>query len=278
MEDAFISLYQEFQVLQSVCKKQAELIEKLLSKKGIASEMPFSKPVQCSDVGDPACTESPFFRLHGIENPYVESSKPKTDEIPNTSKEPEEHPSVLLDFDVHFPPNTEQYSFLASENEQVEFAVGSSKSQHNTDKRSSTTDLELFIKNYTPQFQNANGGGDKLIGNSVAGGLDFLIPPKADQTFNLSNFYEDLCYLQSKDISFGECSGPENKHPIGIRGPAQSSWTPVCLSEECQLGCHLDTSSDIGLSSQICDFCQAIFPAGSATKGEYLRHITGHVE
>lgn len=37
MEDAFLELYQEFKKLQVICSKQAELLQKLLSKKGHTS-------------------------------------------------------------------------------------------------------------------------------------------------------------------------------------------------------------------------------------------------
>ncbi|KAM8977825.1 TRAF family member-associated NF-kappa-B activator-like [Pelodytes ibericus] len=272
MEDAFLLLYQEFQVLQSVCRKQAELLQKLLSKKGASTEIPVTKPIQCSDLGDHACSESPSFRLLRKENTDADSSNPVMEELP-TSKplKPKEDSSVLLDFDVRFPPGREQYSYLSSENEKVELAVGTSNAN-------STNDFELFIKNYTPQFSNMTGSGDKGICETSKAELEFLLPVNTDPNFSLSHSYENLCYLQSTDISLGECLAPEIRNPIGIRGPTQSSWSPGCLSEEYQHGCHVDINSDVGLSSQICDFCQAIFPAGAATKGEYLRHLTGHVE
>lgn len=35
--------------------------------------------------------------------------------------------------------------------------------------------------------------------------------------------------------------------------------------------------SDVVLQSHICDFCQAVFPRDSTTKGEFLRHLHTHV-
>ncbi|KAM4797247.1 TRAF family member-associated NF-kappa-B activator-like [Rhinophrynus dorsalis] len=279
MEEAFLSLYQEFQVLQTICTKQAELLQKLLARKGLSSEMPFSKPIQCTDSGDPACSECPFFRLHEKEEPSVESSNTMKDtsphSLPLTTKEKQ---NVLLDFDVIFPPNTDKYSFLASDAEKVDFAVGHAQLDLSLEKKENT-DLETFIKNYTPQFPNGINSEEKRAIHPTIAGLDFLIPVREDEDLSLSNLYEeDLCYLQSSDISFGVCLAAEKKHPFGVRGPTQSSWSPGCLSEECQLGSEVIMNSDTGLSSQICEFCQAVFPAGVATKGEYLRHLTGHVE
>ncbi|XP_075449529.1 uncharacterized protein LOC142491111 [Ascaphus truei] len=268
MEEAFLLLYQEFQRLQAICIKQAELLQKLLSKKGIAKDMPVSMPIQCTDAGDPTSSESPFIRLQEKKEPFTESSKTTANEllcsVPVKTKEKSD---VLLDIDFMFPPSTENDSFLASEAEKVDFALDLSHLNFSLGKRGSNADLDMFIKNYMPQFPNVNVNWDTK-----------KQPVGSDQILSLSNLYEDPCYLQSKDISLGVCLAPENKHALGIRGPAQSSWSPGCLSEDCPLGCHVDMNSDVSLSSQICDFCQAVFPAGAATKGEYLRHITGHVE
>ncbi|KAG7238284.1 hypothetical protein INR49_030995 [Caranx melampygus] len=35
--------------------------------------------------------------------------------------------------------------------------------------------------------------------------------------------------------------------------------------------------SDVVLQSHVCDFCQAVFPRDSTTKGEFLRHLHTHV-
>ncbi|OCT92908.1 TRAF family member-associated NF-kappa-B activator [Xenopus laevis] len=271
MEDAFLSLYEEVQVLQTICRKQTELLGKLLAVKGISNEKPISKPIQCTDVGDPTCSEYPFIGLQEKQD-SVESSN--TMENKNTNSQTENirgKPSVLLDYDVKFPPTTDNFSFLASEVDR-DLDVGHSAS----DKNGRNTDLESFIKNYTPQFPNIDTSGEKRTCDTTAGGLDFLIPVGADLT--MSNLYDEEPYLQSKDISLGACLAPKDQHMFGVRGPVQSSWSPSCLSAECQFGCEMDMNSDVGFSSQICEFCQAIFPAGAATKGEFLRHITGHVE
>lgn len=35
--------------------------------------------------------------------------------------------------------------------------------------------------------------------------------------------------------------------------------------------------SDVALQSHVCEFCQAVFPGDSTTKGEFLRHLYTHV-
>ncbi|XP_008318313.1 uncharacterized protein LOC103386019 [Cynoglossus semilaevis] len=35
--------------------------------------------------------------------------------------------------------------------------------------------------------------------------------------------------------------------------------------------------SDVSLQSHVCDFCQAVFPGDTTTKGEFLRHLHTHI-
>ncbi|XP_075055399.1 TRAF family member-associated NF-kappa-B activator-like [Mixophyes fleayi] len=274
MEDAFMALYQEFRALQTVCSRQAELLQKLLSKKSLAAEMPVSKPIQCTDAEDPTCSVSHLLKLKGKEPPYTETSKTLTDELsaPLGTKDK----SSLFDFDVRFSPNKDQYSFLVSVADKGEVDKGCLHTDPSLDESGIHSNLALFIKNYTPKFPKLDRVGDKTTAISD---FDFLSPVDGDHNLSLSNVYEeDLSFLQSKDISLGELLEPENNNANAVRGPAQPTWSLGCLSEECQLGHSVDINSDVGLSSQICEFCQAIFPAGAATKGEFLGHLTGHME
>ncbi|KAJ8358541.1 hypothetical protein SKAU_G00150660 [Synaphobranchus kaupii] len=35
--------------------------------------------------------------------------------------------------------------------------------------------------------------------------------------------------------------------------------------------------SEVALHSQVCEFCQAVFPGNTTTRGEFLRHLTAHI-
>ncbi|XP_060926394.1 uncharacterized protein zgc:113184 [Limanda limanda] len=35
--------------------------------------------------------------------------------------------------------------------------------------------------------------------------------------------------------------------------------------------------SDVALQSHVCDFCQAVFPGDTSTKGEFIRHLHTHI-
>ncbi|XP_056418659.1 TRAF family member-associated NF-kappa-B activator-like [Hyla sarda] len=272
MEDAFLELYQEFRKLQIICAKQAELLQKLLSKKGHSNEMPVSKPIQCTDAGDNVCSESPFFKLKCEETQCAEASKTNAEDL-TVSLEPKENYSLLLNTDVWLPPCEDQYNFLASVADKEE-AVGSMACADLTsDKRGTHSNYALFIKN-CPKFLDMDNDGVKIDPAKLY--LDFMTDK--DHNFSLSNMYEDdISFLQSTDISLKHLLEP-HENSNGIRGPAKSSWSPVCLSEDCQFGPRVDAISDVRLSSQICEFCHAVFPAGAATEGEFLGHLTGHME
>ncbi len=52
-------------------------------------------------------------------------------------------------------------------------------------------------------------------------------------------------------------------------GPSQ---VMDCLSESDGM-----LMSDVALQSHVCEFCQAVFPGDSTTRGEFLRHLYTHV-
>ncbi|XP_069826399.1 TRAF family member-associated NF-kappa-B activator-like [Dendropsophus ebraccatus] len=271
MEDAFLELYQEFKKLQIICSKQAELLQKLLSKKGHTSEMPVSKPIQCTDTGDDAQSESPFFRLKVKEDQCTEASKTNSDDVPVPS-EPKENSSLLLDLDVRFPPCEDQYNFLGSMADKEEADDGMSCAGITQDTKGGSSNYALCIKNY-PKCLDMDNDAEKISPAKL--GLDFMT--NGDHNFSLFNMYEDISFLQSKDISLEALLEP-HKNSNGVRGPAKSSWSPGCLSEDHPYGHCVDVNSDVRLSSQICEFCHAVFPAGAATEGEFLGHLTGHME
>lgn len=35
--------------------------------------------------------------------------------------------------------------------------------------------------------------------------------------------------------------------------------------------------SDVALQSHVCEFCQAVFPGDTTTRGEFLRHLYTHI-
>lgn len=90
------------------------------------------------------------------------------------------------------------------------------------------------------------------------------------------------------------------KSPPVARGSPVCPWTfPCCCSKNtlscplclCQMSAAASPSlvsdfpsqpgglliSDVALQSHVCEFCQAVFPGDTTTRGEFLRHLCTHV-
>ncbi|KAG8007926.1 hypothetical protein GBF38_013664 [Nibea albiflora] len=52
---------------------------------------------------------------------------------------------------------------------------------------------------------------------------------------------------------------------------------PCCLVDDLQSQSDGMLMSDVALQSHVCDFCQAVFPGDTTTRGEFLRHLHTHV-
>lgn len=73
---------------------------------------------------------------------------------------------------------------------------------------------------------------------------------------------------------------PGQTNPGGD-GPVHTSKIPVSDSESRFLDFLSQPAgvmmSDVALQSHVCDFCQAIFPGDTTTKGEFIRHLHTHI-
>ncbi|KAG8585468.1 hypothetical protein GDO81_005037 [Engystomops pustulosus] len=211
MEDAFLDLYKEFKKLQMICSKQGELLHKLLSNKECASEMPVSKPIQCTDKGD-VCSESPFFRLKGKEDQCIETSKTMADNL-LVPAEPKENCSRLSDLAVQFPP----YNIPTTVTDKEEAAVGMSCAD--IPPAGVNANFAMLIKDYSSKFLDMDNVEDKKSSDKLYS--DFLTPLNIDGSVRLLNVYEeDISFLQSYDISFEAFLEPQ-KVSNGVRGPAK---------------------------------------------------------
>ncbi|XP_031178616.1 uncharacterized protein zgc:113184 isoform X1 [Sander lucioperca] len=82
------------------------------------------------------------------------------------------------------------------------------------------------------------------------------------------------CQGASSDVSntpgrAAHCRGDRTKHTGSTDSP---SLVGDFLSQSGGL-----LMSDVALQSQVCEFCQAVFPGDTTTRGEFLRHLYTHV-
>ncbi|XP_040889184.1 uncharacterized protein zgc:113184 [Toxotes jaculatrix] len=65
-----------------------------------------------------------------------------------------------------------------------------------------------------------------------------------------------------------------DRTPYTLRMPASDS--PTLLADFLSPSGGL-LMSDVALQSHVCDFCQAVFPGDTTTRGEFLRHLHTHI-
>ncbi|XP_061689398.1 uncharacterized protein zgc:113184 [Syngnathoides biaculeatus] len=104
---------------------------------------------------------------------------------------------------------------------------------------------------------------------------------------------EDMSKLSMK-LSYGKAQqkmslGQDsltNKFPCDApseRGSHHQKSTKMSQSDRQLLGFDLPSlpgrllMSDVTLQSNVCDFCQAVFPGYTTTKGEFLQHLHNHI-
>lgn len=77
--------------------------------------------------------------------------------------------------------------------------------------------------------------------------------------------------------SSSESRNPGKNHPGGDRALCTAPVTdsPSLVSDF--MGQAGGPRSDVALQSHVCEFCQAVFPGDSTTRGEFLRHLYTHV-
>ncbi|XP_038642293.1 TRAF family member-associated NF-kappa-B activator-like isoform X2 [Scyliorhinus canicula] len=295
MEEAFGLLYQEFRRLKTVCVRQAELIKELTVRREITIDMPFSVPIQCTDTGKPDQSEGPFLRAQKKNGLEVADCNVPVD--PPDVMVDRNHDQVLeccSKLDIKFPPTSVDYNFLISEPENLphvntvhlpepptptdEIVQGSASNLYD-DYRST---YSFNIDRSALEQSTVNIPGSFLGERGIPLGPAYPFWEKEDLgTFNAS---ENVQLPRSLDSAVA-CHSidyvsvtPEPAIPRKISGPQQSSWSPPYLPEDCHAGHETTLNSESSLNSQVCEFCQAIFPAGAATRDDYLVHLTGHIE
>ncbi|XP_008282895.1 uncharacterized protein LOC103359358 isoform X2 [Stegastes partitus] len=98
---------------------------------------------------------------------------------------------------------------------------------------------------------------------------------KADQT---ATFLLTLDSSRCREASSSESKNQGKNHPGGDRAPC----TAPVADNPSQAGglmslCGGALMSDVALQSHVCEFCQAVFPGDTTTRGEFLRHLYTHV-
>lgn len=78
--------------------------------------------------------------------------------------------------------------------------------------------------------------------------------------------------------SYNESKNSDQNHPGGDRTMYTMPVTDSpSLDDDFLNQCGGALMSDVALQSHVCEFCQAVFPGDTTTRGEFLRHLYTHV-
>uniref|UniRef100_A0A3B5MXJ3 TRAF family member-associated NFKB activator n=1 Tax=Xiphophorus couchianus TaxID=32473 RepID=A0A3B5MXJ3_9TELE len=90
-------------------------------------------------------------------------------------------------------------------------------------------------------------------------------------------------FMFNTEFSKYHADPPSSSKPSEQNGPGErrapcTAMVSVFWSEMCLLNLSGGAMmSDVAMHSHVCDFCQAVFPGDSTTRGEFLRHLHTHV-
>uniref|UniRef100_UPI00398F42E4 TRAF family member-associated NF-kappa-B activator n=1 Tax=Pristiophorus japonicus TaxID=55135 RepID=UPI00398F42E4 len=278
LDFAFQQVCQEFKQLSALTKKQTELLNNYNYNKEVLN-MPFSMPIQCTDEGEHEHVEESFagkdksiskspIRSHGHrmhQEPVVES---------------------LFDLDVKFPPSDNDYDFLNSAPEKLRPEPPFEDPTHKVEGVLLRDDIQDFEHNKEEctLFETFTEGST----------IEASQNPFCDKQERCTNINISIGTIVDKN-PFRSPSNPsilkpsnpflnlEESHqmvpsaPTEIRGPQQHVWNPY-HNKEGELLHQASKDSDLDLDSKICEFCQAVFPAGTTSREDFLRHLNSHFE
>ncbi|KAM8933523.1 TRAF family member-associated NF-kappa-B activator [Pelodytes ibericus] len=277
VERVFCDLQDEFAQICKLTKEQSVRLNRFLRKKENATgnlnvPVQFSLPVQC--------TEEANEEAQGGQKPKVQQDKPTSiASITPRGLDPEEEISLSVEslskLSVKFPPSCDESDFLQSAPENEPKPASDQNPFLNklhkealllpTDFRSAT-DTELLadtvssLENLKHLNRGSNYGSGGYLNSDDGRGLRFSSPSR--------KYSSDFCITSLVD-------GFESEEATGrtIRGPQKPLWKPQNDEKDLDiLGCEKWDRK----SSDICEFCQAVFPPTSRSDGDFLRHLNSH--
>ncbi|XP_075687212.1 TRAF family member-associated NF-kappa-B activator isoform X2 [Rhinoderma darwinii] len=277
VERIFSDLKEEFSRICKLTREQSSQLNTFLMKKEIASDvrLPFSMPVQCTDE------ENEEAQI--LQKPKNKMIRSRTASITPRGLGPDDELSIsvesLSNLSVKFPPSSDESDFLESSPGKLPILPIASEQEANPNKQLPAAILKNFRAKppgppYSPRSPRTASHLDKHVelGTNYRG---TIVPIDEDSSLflaanspvgeckNTFHFPDTPDVDESTDI-------PE----ITVRGPQQTIWKPSSPHDN-DLSIPGSEKRDRN-SSNVCEFCQAVFPPSSALGGDFLRHLNSH--
>ncbi|OCT63522.1 TRAF interacting protein TANK isoform X2 [Xenopus laevis] len=275
IEQIFSEMKEEFSHICRLTRKQSLHLNTFLLKKENSSEIPLqcSMPIQCTDEQN--------------EEEQDIASSVKSDKSSFGSITPRglgaDDESIfvesLSEFSVKFPPNDDDSEFLQSNPEKLHIPV---LTQHPNQLH---TQAPILINNLSTKQPNTTDT-HHLTGGSC--NLETVNHADLGNNYRGSNLQtaEDSDLLQAVSSPVRKYTNtfyspeiqdaPESAETPGrtVRGPHQDVWKPV-MHQEKDLPAPGYRKWDQN-SSDVCEFCKAVFPTARRSHEDFFRHLNSH--
>lgn len=273
VERIFTDLKEEFSRICKLTREQSSQLNTFLMRKEIektASDvrLQFSMPVQCTDEENEGAQILP--------KPKDKTVRSRFAPITPRGLGPEDELSIsvesLSNLSVKFPPSNDESDFLESSPGKLPILPPTSEQEANANKQLPDTNLKNFsAARLSPPYSPRS--------------------PKTlchlDQHGDLGSSYsEDSSLFLAANSPGGDCKNtfhipdiPDMEKSTEItertvRGPQQPTWTPSSPhNNDLSMPGSEKWERD---STNVCQFCQAVFPPSNALGGDFLRHLNSH--
>lgn len=280
---------QSFVRVFSDLKEQLSRISKLsrsqsrLLKGEIASsndpQLPFSMPIQCTDEDfqEAQIPQKPIMGMGPSHFTPITARGLSSDEDLTVSVE------SLSNLSVKFPPSTDNSEFLQSSVEKLpvlplvlEQNTNSGKAQVEAPLNPRKFSTAVSSPPYSPRSPRTVCPMDNVkvdeLGPNYKG--TFAVGAHDSSLFLAAHNPSGICTNTFRMPDIANMDESIDVAERRIRGPQQPVWKPSSHQDD-------DPSIAVGEkwdrdSSDVCEFCQAVFPPSTRAEDEFLRHLNSH--
>ncbi|KAK2821674.1 hypothetical protein Q7C36_021017 [Tachysurus vachellii] len=279
MEEAYTALYQEFLRLQIICLKQAEMLqhltEALRRQQGVAPvfnrnfEDLYAEPVQGRRVG-----------LEMFNHTDYRAQEAHLHKQVAPTHTPEVHAHTPA---AHTHTSAAHRHTLAAHTHTPAAHTHSSAAHTHTPAAHTHTSA---AHTHTSSLPPADITGDPVV-SPLAGAFNRLHLEPAQEKEEEDGAASASGWCETKERSIWDELRQVEQHWHSSQRPKQQQqhqqqhqrrlWSSSFLTSEMlsEMGGML--MSRVTLHSQVCEFCHAVFPGHTTTRGDFLRHLTTHI-
>ncbi|XP_042335872.1 TRAF family member-associated NF-kappa-B activator isoform X2 [Sceloporus undulatus] len=283
LEAVFWSMKEEFYRIRTLARAQTDQLSKFNLRREPVTEIPFSKPIQCTDEqADEVC--SPWVK-RGInrEVPHFTAITAR-----ETGQDEEENSvESLSKLNVKFPPTDSDTTFLESTTESppIPYSPGTEAllqdQQFNSDLEDqdvsySEVKCNLFEEHGTHPVTSAVHNPAATSVAKASGQTNTHVQTPLDKTLGfkapfLYNYGTTVFPKQDdSEIHFPALEGNE----VTAGSPQQPLWKPY-HGEDSDLLTFASANPELD-QPEICEFCQKVFPPSLTSREDFLRHLNSH--